>query len=85
MSNALNFLTRMGSSARLRGLSREALIEEMSAAGLSAALQQAVLRQDRAELVRQLKTSGDVVCMVMLDVPDDHEVSPSDLPQAVNG
>ncbi len=85
MTKALEFLARMGSSAHLRGLSREALVEEMNAVGLSAALQQAVLRQDRTELVRLLKADGDVVCLIYLDSSSEVKVTIDDLPQVVNG
>lgn len=84
MTKALEFLARMGCSAHMRGLSREALAEEMNAVGLSAALQQAVLRQDRTELVRLLKADGDVVCLIMLDKPEEIQATAENMPKAAN-
>ncbi len=71
MKNALSFLTEMGSSLRLRQMSRSELKAAMDAAGVDEEFQQIVLVGDREAIIRKLKAAGDIVCMVMPDKPDD--------------
>ncbi len=73
MKNALQFLTEMGSSLRLRQMSRSELKAAMDAAGIDDELQVAVLDNDTDAIVEKLRTSGDIICLIAPDRPDEDE------------
>jgi hypothetical protein len=73
MSSLLSFISSFGSSAELRSLSPEQLRERMEQQGLSAEEISVILSGDRAAIANMVKTSGDIVCCVLPDTPDDEE------------
>lgn len=78
MSNLLSFITSFGSSAELRSLSPEQLRERMEQQGLSAEEISVILSGDRAAIATMVKTSGDIVCCILPDSPDDKEPDQED-------
>lgn len=78
MSNLLSFITSFGSSAELRSLSPEQLSERMEQQGLSAEEISVILSGDRAAIATMVKTSGDIVCCILPDKPDDQEPDDED-------
>lgn len=78
MSNLLSFITSFGSSAELRSLSPEQLRERMEQQGLSAEEISVILSGDRAAIATMVKTSGDIVCCILPDKPDDKEPDDED-------
>lgn len=85
MSNLLSFITSFGSSAQLRSLSPEQLRERMEQQGLSAEEISVILSGDRAAIATMVKTSGDIVCCIVPDSPDEEDESPEkdDQPETV--
>lgn len=84
----LDFVSKLGSSARLRAMSDAELKAEMDAAELPQELQHAILSRDTDALVKVLRTSGDIVCCVAPDKPDEDEQEDEDseeVKQAANG
>lgn len=78
MSNLLSFITSFGSSAELRSLSPEQLRERMEQQGLSTEEISVILSGDRAAIATMVKTSGDIVCCILPDSPDDKEPDQED-------
>lgn len=78
MSNLLSFITSFGSSAELRSLSPEQLSERMEQQGLSAEEISVILSGDRAAIATMVKTSGDIVCCIVPETPDDKEPEDED-------
>ncbi len=73
MSNLLSFITSFGSSAQLRSLSPEQLRERMEQQGLTKQEMNVILSGDRNAIATMVKTSGDIVCCVVPEKPDDEE------------
>lgn len=73
MHDLLSFITSFGSSAELRSLSHEQLRERMEQQGLTAEEISVILSGDRKAIATMVKTSGDIVCCVLPDKPDDEE------------
>ncbi|RVT45588.1 hypothetical protein EMM73_12840 [Rheinheimera sediminis] len=73
MSNLLSFITSFGSSAELRSLNPEQLRERMEQQGLTEQQISVILSGDRNAIATMVKTSGDIVCCVLPDKPDDQE------------
>lgn len=78
MSNLLSFITSFGSSAELRSLSPEQLRERMEQQGLTEQEISVILSGDRAAIATMVKTSGDIVCCVVPEKPDDQEPDDED-------
>ncbi len=78
MSNLLSFITSFGSSAQLRSLSPEQLRECMEQQGLSAEEISVILSGDRSAIATMVRTSGDIVCCILPDKPDDQEPDDED-------
>lgn len=74
MYNLINFISRFGTSAELRSLSHDALINEMQDAGLTQDEMQIILSGDQKDIVKQLNNAEDIVAAVIAVAdPSDEE------------
>lgn len=73
MDPLLRFISQFGSSAELRSLSAVELRQAMQDAGLSEEAMAAILTGNRADLTQLLRTSGDIVCCILPEQPDEEE------------
>ncbi|WP_337878686.1 hypothetical protein [Rheinheimera sp.] len=71
MSQLLQFLTSLGSSAELRSLNADQLQQKMQEQGLSQQEMAVILSGDRNAIAQLVRTNGDIVCCII--VPDDQE------------
>jgi hypothetical protein len=73
MSSFLSFITSFGSSAELRSLSPEQLRERMQQQGLTEQEISVILSGDRSAIATMVKTSRDIVCLILPTEPDKKE------------
>jgi hypothetical protein len=77
VSNIVDLLERIGRSSQLLALSGEQLKRELTSAGVTPAVQTAILRQQPRHLEELLGASKNVCCLI--HAPQDEE--PEDVPQ----
>lgn len=70
-SNIVALLERIGGSSQLHTLSGERLAQELSSAGVSPAVQSAILRQQPRQLEELIGASRNVCCLI--HAPQDDE------------
>ena len=78
MSNLLNFISSFGSSAELRSLTPDALRQKMVQCELTEQEIAVILAGDRNAVAQLVRTSGDIVCCVVPEKPDDEEPAEQD-------
>lgn len=87
MSQLLQFLTSLGSSAELRSLTATELQQKMQEQGLSEQEIAVILSGDRNAIAQLVRTNGDIVCCVVTpeqpeDEPEDEEESEQQVKRA---
>ncbi len=70
MDNLLAFLNSVGTSAALRSMDSVQLEQAMRKHGLSELQIRTILQGNVAEIAKMMKTSGDIVCLILPSEPD---------------
>lgn len=76
MSDAIEFLDRLGRDAQLRHASRLEIGQALTRSNIDPAVQLALLNEDQRQLEALLGADTNVCCMIF--VPEDEDVPPED-------